>query len=110
MNPWRDALIPTAHQKGRTDWEVSVATQVSTAIRTYRSILSYILVPLRKFNLPELCAGPFSAHNGSMEECPLIREFQRNPMKAREFLENHRRLGLKARVFVWLLSIFGLGK
>jgi hypothetical protein len=45
-----------------------------------------------------------------MEECPLIREFRRNPMAAMEFLENHRRLCLKAKIVVWLLSIVGLGK
>jgi hypothetical protein len=45
-----------------------------------------------------------------MKECPLIEEFRRNPMAAMEFLDNHRRLGLKARVFVWLFSIMGLRK
>jgi hypothetical protein len=31
-------------------------------------------------------------------------------MAAREFLENHRRLGPKARIVVWLLSLMGFGK
>jgi len=33
-----------------------------------------------------------------MEECPLIREFHRNPMAAMEFADNHVRLPMWTRL------------
>jgi hypothetical protein len=41
-----------------------------------------------------------------MEECPLIQEFAKNPMLAREFVENHARLPLWVRLFHMALSAF----
>lgn len=37
------------------------------------------------------------------EECPLVREFRRNPMVAMEFLDNHGRLPLWVRLFYGML-------
>lgn len=38
-----------------------------------------------------------------MEECPLARELLKDPMRAREFVENHARLPLWTRAFLWLV-------
>ena len=46
----------------------------------------------------QLCADRFPAHNGGMEECPLIKEFRRNPKAAMEFADNHARLPLWTRL------------
>lgn len=39
-----------------------------------------------------------SGYNRGMEECPLTREFRMNPMRAREFVDGHKRLPLWVRL------------
>lgn len=39
-----------------------------------------------------------------MEECPLIREFRMNPMRAMEFAENHRKLPVWVRLLHAILA------
>lgn len=40
-----------------------------------------------------------------MEDCPLIEEFRRNPMAAMEFVDNHSRLPLWARLLNALVAM-----
>lgn len=46
----------------------------------------------------------FGYNLGMEEECPLIREFRMNPMKAMEFADNHRALPIWVRAFYAILK------
>lgn len=42
-----------------------------------------------------------------MEECPLTKALLKDPMRAREFVENHGRLPVWTRVLLWIILFFG---
>lgn len=39
-----------------------------------------------------------------MEDCPLTRGLLRDPMRAREFKENHSRLPIMVRLLLWVIA------